>query len=190
MDIKSKIEEIIRIYFDKKNILVKHILESYEELLETNIPNIVNQYFPLYINIYNEEEEIKSLTINCTNIYYENIDDIENNGVKKKSSPDTSRLRNSSYNISVYIDINIFVNMNDCNSVVKLPSKMIERVLIGKIPIIVGSSMCVTNSMSNKVDSPNYDIGGYVIVNGNEKVIISQERISNNNILVLSLIHI
>ena len=184
MDIKSKIEEIIRIYFDKKDILVKHILESYEELLETNIPNIINQYFPLNINVFNEEEDIKSLNINCTNIYYENIDEIENNGVKKKSSPETARLRNYSYNISIYIDISINVNMNDCKSIVKLPCKIIKRVLIGKIPIVVGSSRCITHSKSNRVDNPEYDIGGYVVINGNEKVIISQERISNNNILV------
>ena len=43
MDIKSNIEEVIRLYFDKKDILVKHIIESYGELIETIIPNIINQ---------------------------------------------------------------------------------------------------------------------------------------------------
>ena len=36
MDIKSNIEEVIRLYFDKKDILVKHIIESYEEVYGLN----------------------------------------------------------------------------------------------------------------------------------------------------------
>ena len=48
-----------------------------------------------------------------------------------------------------------------------------NNVFIGNIPIMVGSKYC--NSKNNKKDQ--YDVGGYFIINGNEKVIISQEKI-------------
>ena len=50
MDFKSTIEQVIGLYFDRRDILVKHILESYDELLDYTIPNILNQYFPLKVN--------------------------------------------------------------------------------------------------------------------------------------------
>ena len=52
-------------------------------------------------------------------------------------------------------------------------------VTIGKIPIIVNSRYCVLN-LKGIDEECRYDPGGYAIVNGNEKVIISQERIANN----------
>tara|TARA_B110001469_G_C9647389_1_gene327999 strand:- start:1787 stop:5212 length:3426 start_codon:yes stop_codon:yes gene_type:complete len=184
MDEKSLIEDIIEKYFNRGGILIKHILESYETLLDYTIPNIINQYFPLNIIIFNKEEDIQSIVINCKKLYYENIDKIENNGVKTKSTPNSSRLRNYGYNLSIYIDIEIVVNVNQDESIIELPSKDIKKILIGKLPIIVGSSRCSTQSNYNKLDHPDYDIGGYAILNGNEKAIISQERISNNSILI------
>ena len=184
MDIKTNLEHIIKLYFDRNNILVKHILDSYDELLNFTIPNILNQYFPLKVNVFSDTKDIESIIIKCTNIYYETIDKIENNGVKKKCSPKSARLRNYSYNIALYIDIEVIINAYENELIVELPSKIINRVLIGKIPIIVGSSRCITSTQSNKINHPNYDIGGYIVLNGNEKAIISQERICNNDILV------
>lgn len=184
MDFKSTIEQVIGLYFDRRDILVKHILESYDELLDYTIPNILNQYFPLKVNVFGEDEEIESIVIGCTRVYYETIDKIENNGVKKQGSPQSARLRNYSYSIALYIDVDVTVNVKNNESLTELPPQPLKGVLIGKIPIIVGSSRCVTHNQSKRIDSPDYDIGGYIVLNGNEKAIISQERICNNNVLV------
>ena len=57
----------------------------------------------------------------------------------------------------------------------------ISNVLLGKIPIVVKSNYCVSN-VSHK--ECRYDPGGYVIINGNEKSIISQEKVCPNIIQV------
>ena len=44
-----------------------------------------------------------------------------------------------------------------------------------KIPIMVGSKYCVNNKLPDDMEC-KYDGGGYMIVNGNEKVIITQEN--------------
>ena len=41
---------------------------------------------------------------------------------------------------------------------------------------MIGSKYCILNE-ENKIDECKYDLGGYFIINGNEKVIISQEKV-------------
>ena len=56
---------------------------------------------------------------------------------------------------------------------------------IAKIPIMVKSRYCTTNLLKGKENQEcKYDPGCYFIINGNEKVIIGLEKISNNKILV------
>ena len=47
---------------------------------------------------------------------------------------------------------------------------------------MVNSKYCMNKKKFS--DDCKYDLGGYMIINGNEKVIISQERIANNIIQV------
>ena len=74
------------------------------------------------------------------------------------------------------------LSINDNDNMVELPPFQIKDILLGKIPIIVKSKYCVTNFVLS--DECPYDPGGYVIINGNEKVIISQEKIAPNIIQV------
>ena len=53
---------------------------------------------------------------------------------------------------------------------------------MGKIPIIVKSKYCITNKVLD--NECKCDVGGYAIINGNEKVIIAQEKIAPNIIQV------
>ncbi|MDA9673945.1 hypothetical protein N9T73_00415, partial [bacterium] len=63
-----------------------------------------------------------------------------------------------------------------------------EKIYLAKIPIMVGSKICILNQLKNLHFESNeckYDSGGYFIVNGGEKVIIPQERLIDNKIMVL-----
>ena len=60
--------------------------------------------------------------------------------------------------------------------------KQINNILLGKIPIIVKSKYCVYKN--NFQSECKYDLGGHVIINGNEKVLITQEKIIPNIIQV------
>jgi DNA-directed RNA polymerase II subunit RPB2 len=63
-----------------------------------------------------------------------------------------------------------------------------ELVNLCNIPIMVGSSYCITHGMPKKglveLQECEYDQGGYFIVNGNEKVLVAQERMATNNVYV------
>ena len=63
-----------------------------------------------------------------------------------------------------------------------------SKIPLGNVPIMLKSKCCVLNNMSKQVlynmGECLYDQGGYFIVNGKEKVIVSQEKGSDNNIYI------
>ena len=64
-----------------------------------------------------------------------------------------------------------------------MQDKIISNIVIGKIPIMVKSKYCILNQKGYE-DECLYDLICYFIINGNEKVIISQEKVANNLVQV------
>jgi DNA-directed RNA polymerase II subunit RPB2 len=177
---QKDIECIIQKYFSKKNVLTEHQISSYNHLIDELLPNILHQTFPIKVNKINEK--INSIHMELINISTQTPYYVENNGSSKIMTPQIARLRNDTYSLSVLIDINVTIKVEENGGTVELPNNILKNVLLGKIPIVVKSKYCVTNLINN--DECCNDPGGYVIINGNEKVIISQERIANNIIQV------
>jgi len=177
-------DEIINTYFKQKNILVNHQTISYNDYIDNIIPKILKQSFPIYLEFKQEDSEIHSIKMNLLNIRIEEPNCIENNGCSKIMTPNIARLRNYSYTITIRIDISIMVTIYDKSSKIELPEKYIKDIVLSKIPLIVKSKYCVMSKMNIDNEECKYDLGGYTIINGNEKVIISQEKIANNTIQV------
>ena len=76
-------EEIIHSYFEQKNILAKHQIESYNDYVDNIIPNIIDQYSPIKIEINNENIKNIILTLQTETLYIDNAKYIENNGVQE-----------------------------------------------------------------------------------------------------------
>ena len=70
----------------------------------------------------------------------------------------------------------------------KTTTKNIKNINIGKIPIMVHSTLCILNNQPDillrEMGECQYDQGGYFIISGKEKTIISQERITTNKIFI------
>ena len=82
--------------------------------------------------------------------------------------------------IIIDFDSSITISENGVN--VKMQDKVISNIVIGKIPIMVKSKYCILNQKGYE-DECLYDVGG-CFINGNEKVIISQEKVANNLVQV------
>ena len=167
------IDEIIKCYFNQKNILVKHQLDSYEEYIEKILPNIISNYFPIKMDF--DSDKIKNIKLNIININIGKPFTTENNGCSKLLTPEISRLRNYSYISPIIVDFESVVTIYDNNIIIELGSKIIKDIIIGHIPILLKSKYCILNDELYNNEC-KYDYGGYSIINGNEKVIISQER--------------
>ena len=176
----NSVDEITRLYFEQKNILIKHQIESYNDYIDNIIPNILSQSFPITINVNNDSLNIHSIKLDIDKLIKKKPYCMENNGCSKILTPKLAILRNYTYSLPLYIDIKTNICIKDNESIIVMPDKIIKNVLLGKIPIMVNSKYC-TNQDENK---NKYDMGGYMIVNGNEKVIISQEKIAPNTIQV------
>ena len=65
---------------------------------------------------------------------------------------------------------------------------MHERTFIGRLPIMLRSCCCLLNKLSdrdlNEVNECPLDPGGYFVINGSEKVLIAQEKMTTNTVFV------
>ena len=177
-------DRLIQQYFNQKNILVSHQITSYNNYVDEIIPKIIRQYFPVKINLSdNSSSEIEEIELTVENIRISQPLLVENNGCSKLMTPNIARERNSTYLSSIIVDFNSKITIKEGDNIIKLKSNNISNIVLGKIPIMVGSKYCVLNSKNND-DECIFDLGGYFIINGNEKVIISQEKIANNMVQV------
>ena len=55
------IQTIIDKYFEQNNILVNHLIQSYDDFIDTIFPNILSQFFPLIINV--KSHKIQKISI-------------------------------------------------------------------------------------------------------------------------------
>jgi DNA-directed RNA polymerase II subunit RPB2 len=103
----------------------------------------------------------------------------ENEGVTSSLFPHEARLRNLTYASPIYVDVYLSINARE-----DPPLKL----NIGEVPVMVKSDFCTLKDLSESelcdVDECIYDEGGYFIVNGSEKALIAQERMSTNQVYV------
>ena len=187
--------DLIKNYFDGKHLelLVRHQLESYNTFVEYEIQKTIEMFNPVIIrseNDYDEKSKQYALEIS---IYFDNFQLYrpqihENNGATKLMFPQEARLRSFTYASPMTVDINIqYITRTGVNlEVCETSNKLISQIHIGKLPIMLKSSICVLNQykhMDSKMTGEcKYDTGGYFIINGSEKTVLGQERAAENKV--------
>ena len=192
-----KVWSIINSYFEQndRTQLVKHQLESFNYFLDVQLKEIIRQFNPVTIYYdYSEQHnkhklklefEFNDYSIGRPNVY-------ENDGSRKTMYPSTARIRHLTY--SAPLTINILMRKTEYSGpnleTEEVTSQNLNNINFGKIPIMVNSKYCVLNEYSeiNKTQQGEcpYDMGGYFIISGNEKVIVSQERIADNKVFIFA----
>jgi DNA-directed RNA polymerase II subunit RPB2 len=117
-------------------------------------------------------------------IEYYNIND---NNTNEDVNEDINEDINENINEDNKKDNKNETNNNLDNIDIIIKKKIIQNINLGKIPIMVNSKYCVLNNPNlnlNNNSECKYDLGGYFIINGNEKVVISQDRIAGNKTYV------
>ena len=176
-------DDIIKNYFQQKNVIVDHQIQSYNYYVDTILPQIISQFFPVVIPFYDDNCVIKEVRLDITNIRIGKPLLIENNGCSKLMTPNMARVRNSTYISPITVDFESVIKVQENGEIIELEKTIIENILFGKVPIMVKSKYCILKQKGGDEEC-KYDVGGYFVINGNEKVIISQEKIANNIIQV------
>jgi len=156
---------LVKKYLEQHSIVESNIL-SFNDFIKNKMQQIVNE---INNNLDNEEVEIK---LGKVRIEKPNI--IESDGSTTIVTPAIARLRNLTYSAPVFLELSIKYGDQTDSSEVE----------IGRIPIIVKSVACNTYRMEKEDLRKNYmdplDVGGYFIINGNEKVIVMSEDLAAN----------
>uniref|UniRef100_A0A6C0DPV0 DNA-directed RNA polymerase n=1 Tax=viral metagenome TaxID=1070528 RepID=A0A6C0DPV0_9ZZZZ len=110
----------------------------------------------------------------------------ENNGAVLPMMPNDARLRNLTYASPLFVDIHVtYIEVdNTQGGKQNIRKRLFPNVHLGKIPVMVGSEFCQLAEQKHtnpgRVGECEEDMGGYFIVQGGERVCISQERMSEN----------
>jgi DNA-directed RNA polymerase II subunit RPB2 len=131
----------------------------------------------------NHEYEVK---IEFENVSIRKPTIFENNGSIQPMMPNDARLRNLTYAAPLYVDVRVtttFVD-NTQNGIRATKCRTFPNIHLGKIPVMVGSKYCLLQDQRYVnpavLGECSEDPGGYFIIQGGERVIISQERMSEN----------
>ena len=180
---KLNTDDIIQSYFKQENIIIDHQVSSYNYFVDEIIPQILSQYFPVKIEFDDNNCSIRKIELNIKNMNIGKPLMVENNGCSKLMTPNIARVRNSTYLSPITVDFTSNIQIEEDGVIIDLKEKIIPNIIIGKIPIMIKSKYCILSQKGSEDECP-YDLGGYFIINGNEKVIISQEKVANNLIQV------
>ena len=170
--------------------LVKHQIDSFNDFLLRKLEQIVRGFNP--IEVYHEflpelDKHAYHLSISIENPTLSKPMVYEKDGSSTLMMPNDARLRNLTYSAPLFVDVAIVARtLNVSSDEYHEDRKTMHGVPIGRMPIMVRSKYCMLENgiRVDPTQEDRYDYGGYFIVNGNEKVIISQDRISENKTYV------
>ena len=187
--------DIISSYFNGQHLkqLIRHQIESYNDLINIQLHKTIDMFNTVKIcseNDYNKDVNKYALEIQIDfsnlNIYRPQIH--ENNGATKLMFPQEARLRNFTYasNMTLDLDIKYIIRNGESLENSHVIHKKIPKTHIGKMPIMLKSSICVLNQhqhIQNDITGEcHFDAGGYFIINGSEKTVLGQERAAENKV--------
>jgi len=187
--------EIIESYFEGQHLerLVRHQIESYNNFINYQIQKTIDMFNP--VTIHSDHDYVPELDKYLLDIIvkFENFKMYspqihENNGATKMMLPQEARLRNFTYASTMTVDIRIEYIIRNSENMdnPKIIQKFLPKINIGKMPIMVKSSVCMLTQ--NKHIQPiytgecNMDCGGYFIIKGSEKTVLGQERAAENRV--------
>ena len=178
---------LLDLYFEKdKQVLVKHHINSFDQLVEEIIPSILQSGENVISEKASENKVIR---------YRLSFDNL---GIKPPSLDNDEGLmypldaihKNLSYSSRYTATVTQWQDIVDINTA-EVETRMIgnpeKDVPIAKLPIMVGSKYCnLTLRPDLNRKHCKYDAGGYFIVNGSEKVVLSVESIIHRKPIVLT----
>ncbi|KZX13638.1 DNA-directed RNA polymerase subunit B'' [Methanobrevibacter oralis] len=163
--------KLVDAFFDKYD-LVDHHIKSYNDFVNNRIQDIIDITEP--ITLENGKYTLKTGKLTIEKPYTKEAD-----GSKSTIYPTEARLRNLNYSAHMYLEMALNEEGED---------NPLENVYIGELPVMLKSDICYLNGLSGEElieqgEDPQ-DLGGYFIVNGSERAVVTMEEIAPNKIIL------
>jgi len=164
-------------YFrDTTNPMVRHQLDSYSEFLESKIPRFIKASNPIKL-LLEDEREIRIFIGGKSgeNIRYTAPIDEEGFAIL----PHKCRLENMTYKIDVRVDVDVEYDYGG-----EVETKQFDDIKLASLPLLLKSSLCYLRPMTTEqlyeAGECRFELGGYFIVSGQERVLLTQEGLGSN----------
>jgi DNA-directed RNA polymerase subunit B len=165
-------KELLEAYF-RENSLVKQHLDSYNKFVDFGMKGIIDRVGVIQPSIEGFELHFGALRLEKPKV-------IEADGSQRPIHPAEARMRNLTYAAPVFLEIIPVFN--------GVEKKIFSEVFIGELPVMVKSKLCYLDNMSEEeliaAGEDQADPGGYFIINGSERVLVSIEDLAPNRIMV------
>lgn len=176
LSVSKAYETLIKSHFGTGSV-VKSDIESFNHFIDVELQKIIDENKEIEPTII--PHNIDEFKIRLDKIWIKKPEIIEADGSRKDIYPIEARLRKISYSAPMFIEVSAHIDGIQRESF---------QTQIGSIPIMTHSKYCHLNKLSRdqlitKGEDPD-DPGGYFIVNGTEKVLISVEDLAPNTLLV------
>ena len=196
MDEKITWKLLDKYFQDNPSALISHHLESYNDFFNGGINRIFRERNPIK-KVHNQNPETKNYKFKADlylggkdgNRLYYGKPIIYDESREHYMYPNEARLRNMTYGVSIHYDVEVdFFIENDDGTKIEESSIVLEKILLGRFPIMLMSDLCILNGFDKNVrytmGECKNDLGGYFIIDGKEKVILSQEKFADNMLYI------
>jgi len=194
--------------FFKKTHYVDNQLDPYNNFINHEIQAIIDRESTIFI--YSEKDDCEGDTDGCAKsnsstglnspnlhssneqqnfrgkpimlikfgkVYVSRPTFISSDRVSNPLFPNEARNRNISYDGTIFATIRI--NNLETNQI-----SVYDQISIGKIPVMIRSDICNLSHYNNEISECSNDHGGYFIIKGKERVLVSQLRRAYNKVYV------
>jgi len=164
-------EELLTAYMNA-NPPVRASIESFDRFVEHGMREVIR-------SIGSIEPGIEGYSFKLGKIRVEQPMVQEADGSRRLITPMEARMRNLTYASPIFLEIVPTINGIE---------RDMEEVFIGELPVMVKSKLCHLHGLGNNelidLNEDPLDLGGYFIVNGTEKILVSLEDLVPNRIIV------
>ncbi|KAI7849718.1 DNA-directed RNA polymerase II subunit RPB2 [Circinella umbellata] len=195
---------VISSFFEEKG-LVRQQLDSFDEFVQNTMQELVDENSNLVLQHVGGDGDVsKRYIIDFGQIYLSKPTMTEADGSTQPMFPQEARIRNLTYASPLYVDMSkrtqIAVPHDPDRPIKNINDQFVDenggeppamtKVFIGKVPIMLRSTYCILHDMPeqqvHELGECSFDMGGYFVINGSEKVLIAQERMATNTVYVFA----
>lgn len=167
---------LIKKYFEKHSF-IESSMRSFNNFVEQEMPKIIQEVGDIVPTII--PPDVQDFRIKFGKVRVEKPSIVEADGSHRPIYPIESRLRQLTYSAPIYLEVSVHIDGVQRESF---------ETPIGKLPVMLKSKLCHLSNMNreeliNHSEDPD-DPGGYFLLNGNERVLITVEDLLPNKLFV------
>jgi DNA-directed RNA polymerase subunit B" len=150
---------------------VQHHIDSYDKFVKHGLQKIINEQGII-------ETDLEDIYVKLGKIRVEHPVVKEADGAIEKLYPNEARLRNLSYSAPLFLEMSVVQNGEEGEP---------REAKVGQLPVMIKSEICnlvgISDAEMIQHGEDPLDPGGYFIVNGTERVVMTLEDLAPNKIL-------